>query len=189
MVTNTFAGNPTRRGRRLIAACTAAAVVVFAGLGNKAPAAGDPHPIDACNLLTGQDVAIVLGVPVGEPEARTRGKDAFWTSMCNYREDSADGVLGAGILIKPHNVASPEQAYAAQNAELIEPLGEDAAPTPIDDIGDRAGWQTPNRVIGQLTVFQGPYMFIVTVGTAPGADRLTPAAELAKRVLLRLPQE
>jgi hypothetical protein len=189
MVIDRFADNPTRPGRRLIAACTAAAVVAFAGLGNDAPAAGDANPIDACTLLTGQDVAMVLGVPVGEPEARTRGENAFWTSMCNYREDSADGVLGAGILIKPHNGAGPEQGYAAHDAELIEQLGEDAALTPFDHIGDRAGWQMPNRVIGQLTVFQGPYMFIVTVGTAPGADRLTPAAELAKRALLRLPQE
>jgi hypothetical protein len=183
-----FAANPPmRRGRRDAAVCVVAACFFLAGWNDDAPAADGARPMDACTLLTEQDVATVFGMPVGEPQANTRGNDGFWTSMCNYAADSADGVPGAGILLKPHYVAAgPEQAYAEHQSELVAQLGADAAQTPIHDIGAPAGWEAPNRAVGQLTVFQGPYMFIVSVGTAPGADQLTPAKELALRVLQRL---
>ena len=135
------------------------------------------------------DVGAVFGRTIGEAEAAMRGDGSEWMSTCNYRSDNDDDIVGASLLLRPRGAeGDAAQAYAAHEKDLIEELGTGAALTPIDGIGERAGWQTPNRVIGQLTVFEGPYLLILSVSTGPGEDQLTPAKALAQKVLERLSQ-
>jgi hypothetical protein len=146
--------------------------------------------IDACTLLTGGDVEAVIEAPMAEPEATTRGRPPMWMSMCNYAGETAAGMVTAGLLIRPHDVeAGPVAAFEKHQQQLIDGIGPEAGMTAVEDLGQAAGWDMPNRIIGQLTVFEGPYLMILSVGLPPGGDHLAKAKDLAGKVLARLPLE
>lgn len=165
--------------------------VMTTGVHVGASAATDgSQPIDACGLLTSPDVVEVIGGPLAEPRASTRGRPPRWMSMCNYDGETESGMVTAGLLIRPHDVeAGPVAAYDKHQQELIDGIGPAAGMTAVEGVGQAAGWDMPNRIIGQLTVFEGPYLMILSVGLPPGADHLATATGLAAKVLARLSQE
>jgi hypothetical protein len=111
-------------------------------------------------------------------------------SMCNYDGEIEAGMVTAGLLIRPHDVAAgPVAAYDKHQQELIDGIGPAAGMTAVEGLGQAAGWDMPNRIIGQLTVFEGPYLMILSVGLPPGTDHLATAKGLATKVLARLPRE
>ncbi len=157
------------------------------GCGEKAPASAAADDIDACTVLTGSDVGAVLGTTVGEPLAQRHGDGAFWLSTCQYQADTGDGILSAGLTLKPHHVPEgPLKAYADYEQALIAELGDTASMTPVPGIGERAGWQDFGTSVGQLAVFQGPYQLILTASATAGQDQLANARSLAERVLQHL---
>jgi hypothetical protein len=189
VTTETFLAASPKPLRCALLFCALILSLSTPGCGEEASVADTSTAIDACRLLQKADVEAVLGRTVGEAEATTRGDGAEWMSTCNYHSDTDDDVVGAGLLVRPHHAdGGAKEAYAAHEKELIDELGAGAALTPVDGIGERAGWQTPNRVIGQLTVFEGPYLLILSISTAPGGDQLSPAKTLAQKVLQRLSQ-
>ncbi|NCA71440.1 MAG: hypothetical protein EOM91_15370 [Sphingobacteriia bacterium] len=110
--------------------------------------------------------------------------------MCNYDGETEAGMVTAGLLIRPHDVAAgPVAAYDRHQQELIDEIGPAAGMTAVEGLGQAAGWDMPNRIIGQLTVFEGPYLMILSLGLPPGADHLAKAKELAEKVLARLPKD
>jgi len=170
-----------------LAAILVAGGLIVSGCGEKAPASDAADAIDACTVLTGADVDAVLGSAVGDPLARRHGDETFWLSTCHYQAETGNGILSAGLTLKPHGVADgPLKAYADYETALIAELGDGAALTPVTGIGERAGWQYFGTPVGQLTVFQGPYQLILTASATAGADQLANAKALAERVLQRL---
>lgn len=168
----------------LLAACL---LGIGAGCSEQVAAPEAPVPLDACALLKKSDVDAVLGVAMGDPHARQQGKGEFWLSVCNYDADTADGFLGAGLLLRPHHVADgPVKAYADFEAGLIAEMGTGAALMPVDGVGDRAGWQDFGTSMGQLAIFAGPYHLILNASATADSDQLTNARQLAGRVLQHL---
>jgi hypothetical protein len=179
---------PHSRSSALAAILVAGGLILSgSGCGDKAPASAAADDIDACTLLTGADVDAVLGSAVGHPLARRHGDETFWLSTCHYQADTGNGILSAGLTLKPHHVADgPLKAYTDYETALIAELGDGAALTPVAGIGERAGWQDFGTSVGQLTVFQGPYQLILSASATAGADQLANAKALAGRVLQRL---
>ncbi len=165
--------------------------VMTTGVQAGASAATDgSQPIAACGLLTSADVVEVIGGPLAEPQGSTRGRPPRWMSMCNYDGETESGMVTAGLLIRPHDVeAGPVAAFEKHQQELIDQLGAAAELTAVEGLGQAAGWDMPNRIIGQLTVFEGPYLMILSVGLPAGGDHLAAAKDLARKVLARLPRE
>jgi hypothetical protein len=162
------------------------------GAGCREQVAGPEAPglLDACALLKNTDVDAVLGTAMGDPQARQHGNGEFWLSTCNYDVDTADGILGASLLLRPHHVVDgPVKAYADYETGLMAELGTGAALMPVDDIGDRAGWQDFGTSVGQLAVFDGPYQLILTASATANSDQLTNARQLAERVLQHLQEQ
>ncbi len=187
MMTRHRASSPSRIYRRAAVLAAVCLIATGTGCGEKAPPAATADAIDACTLLTRADVDAVLGITVGDPQARQNGTGEFWLSTCNYSAETTHGILAASLLLKPHHVADgPMKAYSDYESGLIAELGKDVALTPVDGIGERAGWQDFGTPIGQLAVFRGPYQLILTASATAGADQLTNAKTLAGTVLQRL---
>ncbi len=143
--------------------------------------------LDACALLTGGDVAAVFATDPPTPRAVERGEGASWLSTCTYETDTPDGLRAASLLVRPHQgTGGPAKAYADYDAALAVELGADASLTPVDGLGDSAGWQDFGTSIGQLAVFKGPYQLILTASGTETANQLANAQQLAERVLKRL---
>lgn len=147
-----------------------------------------PAMLKACDLLTKADVETIIGGEVGEPQKKQVEPDdsGYWMSLCNYFCDEKS--ISVGCLIKPHGrqVTGPE-AFAQYEAELNESLGTDTRMAPVDGFGDYAGWDEDS---GQLTIFQGPFMVIVTSGgpNIHGSAALTLSSQVARKVLDQLPR-
>lgn len=145
-----------------------------------------PPPVDACALLTKADVEAVYGSVVGEPNGKELGSGPFRVSMCNYDNAHTDApMLSVGILVKPHAVVDPTQAYADYADELRRELGDVAVPVPVEGLAGPAGWDAET---GQLAVFEGPYQIILTAAGRFAGDRLSFGKQIAERVSGRLPK-
>lgn len=157
------------------------------GCGEQDSSSAGAARFDACALLTGADVAAVLATDTPAPQAAERGEGASWLSTCTYEIDTPGGLRAASLLVRPHQGTSgPEKAYADYDAALALELGADASLTPVDGLGDSAGWQDFGTSIGQLAVFKGPYQLILTASGTETANQLANAQQLAERVLQRL---
>jgi hypothetical protein len=144
-------------------------------------------PIHACELLTKAEVEAIIGGTVEEPRQtfKESPKQKFWMSTCDYYSTAKS--QRAGILVKNSQSSDPAKAFEAHTASLEKALGDKYDMQAIDGIGARAAW---DGSVKQLTVFEGPRMFIVTTGR-PGEDEgaaLETAKKIAIKVLSKLPR-
>jgi len=170
-------------------------LLLFMGIGSsygkddksdfKAPAAF--MPLQACGLLTKAEVEGILGGTVDEPRQtfKENQKQRFWMSTCDYYSPAK--AQRVGILIKNSQNADPAKAFEAHTASLKKTLGSDYDMQTIDGIGAAAAWDESAK---QLTVFEGPRMFIVTTGRPAKGERtaLETAKMIATKVLSKLPR-
>jgi hypothetical protein len=178
---------PFYREFRRVAAASLVGMLV-SGVGcSEGPGATSAERPDACELLTRADFIAVLGSEPAEPQARAMGKGEFWATSCTYQADVPGGLGTASLLLRPHHVAAgPGAAFSEYEAGLVAAFGEDARLTPVEALGERAGWQDFGTSIGQLAVFDGPYQFIFTASATATADQLANARHLAGLVLPRM---
>jgi len=142
-------------------------------------------PVHACELLTKAEVEVILGEVVEEPNQmfKENEKQQFWMSSCNYYAPSTSKRVG--ILIQKSLIVDPGKAYEAHTASLKNALGDKYNLKTIEGIGAMAGWDGSS---GQLTVFEGQRMLIITTGS-PGEDEgqtLERAKSIAANVLSKL---
>ncbi|KAA6181833.1 hypothetical protein F2Q65_18835 [Thiohalocapsa marina] len=166
------------------------ASVLSAGCGSDDGGTQAVAKLDACAVLTAQDVGAVLGANAVETEAGQHGDGDFWASSCRYQVVGADAMLAASLMLRPHHsAAGAAQAYADYDNDLATQLGEGARLSPVAGLGEKAGWQAFGTAIGQLTVFQGPYQLIITASETADRDQLDNGRALAQRALARLPSQ
>ena len=161
-------------------------MAILAGCGNEQPkGAGLPDPVEACELLSKSVVESMIGGTVDEPH-RTHNVNEdqkHWMSMCNYY--SQEKGISIGITVIPHGrKVNGAEAFALYEAELKENL-EGYQMEPVTGVGEYAGWEEGSK---QLTIFQGPYMLILTAGSPEiaGNDALDLSKQLAGKVLPNL---
>jgi hypothetical protein len=143
--------------------------------------------LQACELLTKAEIEAIFGETVEEPRQtfKENQKQQFWMSTCDYYSPAKS--QRAGILIKNSQNADPAKAFEAHTASLKKTLGENYSMQAIAGIGSHAAW---DGSVKQLTVFEGPRMFIVTTGR-PGENEetaLETAKTIAAKVLSKLPR-
>jgi hypothetical protein len=80
-----------------------------------------------------------------------------------------------------------EEAFALYEADLKEAYGDDYKMEVVPGFGDRAGWEKSTK---QLTIFQGPFMTIVSAGSPDieEAATLELNKKFAEKILKKLPQ-
>jgi len=143
-------------------------------------------PLRACELLTKAEVETILGGTIDEPRQtfKENQKQQFWMSTCDYYSPVAS--QRANILIKNSQNPDPVKAFETHTASLKKTLGEKYNLQVIGGIGTRAAW---DKSVKQLTVFEGPRMFIVSTGrpVEEGGAALETAKKIAVKVLSKLP--
>lgn len=124
--------------------------------------------VDACQLLTKQEIEAALGKSVGEPVPETTPP----VFGCRWAAPGFDGV-GVSVLV----FSSPTEALAGFEMALkINNYDQ------IAGVGDRA-YTSP---IYEITVLKSRFELSVDV-TLSGADRLAIAKRLAEKAVGRLP--
>lgn len=162
------------------ASCLAAALLALAACAEKQQAA-TPQPsqaaaaapaaavqVDACQLLTKQEIEAALGKSVGEPVPETTPP----VFGCRWAAPGFDGVSVAVLVFGSPTEAlgAFEMALKINNYDQIAGVGERAYTSPIYEI----------------TVLKSRYELSVDV-TLSQADRLAIAKQLAEKALARLP--
>lgn len=144
------------------------------------------EPIQACSLFSHDEIETLLGAGVDSPPRMTHKVDeqtGSWMSMCNYF--APDSNLSSGIMIRPiAEGTSVDQAYDDYVAEMQAGVPDYEMAT-VSGLGTKATWDGQT---GQLTVFVGRYVLLVSVmqpGKSAG-DKLAFCRTLAEAVIKRL---
>ena len=138
--------------------------------------------VDACALLTKEDVESFLGEPVGAP-AITR-TEAMGNIVTQCRYSAPSGNKRVGLLLR--------QAATADEAAKIFKKARDASkelsgaePQVIDGLGESAYWTGGN--LKQLNVLKGDAWLIITASPGNGTDPLEASKSVSRKILARMP--
>jgi hypothetical protein len=174
---------------RLLTLVMLLTLVVGCGKGKSSSSKGAqvPDPIKACELVAQTEIESLIGASLDEPRQTHNESEnpKHWMSMCNYYSNEKG--ISIGITVVPHGrKVNGAEAFALYEADLKEGLGKDYKMELVEGIGEHAGWEKGTK---QLTIFQGPFMLIVSAGSPEieGAAALGLSKQLAEKVLAKLP--
>ncbi len=145
-----------------------------------------PSPVQACELLAKNELETLIGAAVNEPskmhkEYQSSGQ---WMSMCNYYSDEKQ--LSVGLTIKPHGKkVSSAEAFSLHEANMKKSLGNEYQLEPVQNIGDKAGWDSSTK---QITIFKGPFMLVIgsVNPNSTGPEALKFNKKMAEKILAKL---
>jgi hypothetical protein len=151
--------------------------------------------MEACALLTAEEVQSVLGEPVMEAKPSRQRNSSLLTTQCFYSvQPSADSVAVTLAVPDPTSPSGPKEFWRrnfhpsqkesspAENEEKDHKAGS----LEMVDLGDEAYW-VRNRFGGSLYVLKGDAFFIISLGGKHDeAARINKAKTLAKDALKRI---
>jgi hypothetical protein len=212
----TGAAQPATAGQMNAPGQTAAPGVASNATANQSassPASGVPKNLDACALLTSDDIKAVQGEAVKDTKPSRRDDASLQVSQCFYSTAtfnksvsleltaSADGKSARRFWDERFAHAREEGGKSERERERekrerdkkkTEPRGggeeeeEGAPPAPIKGLGDEAYWAS-SRVNGTLYARKGDSFVRVSIGGSDDdATRQRKAKALAERALARL---
>ncbi len=153
------------------------------------PVAAAPHRrLDACTLLTSEEIEKVQGEPLQED--RPSGNTSS-VAGCYFMLPTASKSISLSVALKGEGPEAKDPKEFWQEtfkkpgkAESAEEKSE--GPEKVGDLGDDAYW-TGDRVGGQLMVLKGDLYFKISVGGADDrATKLEKSKALARFILRRL---
>jgi hypothetical protein len=168
-----------------------------------------PTNIDACSLITGDEVQKIVGSPVKDTKPSSSSDDNFRLSQCFYSTETFNHSISLAVTERnPQSQkardpkalwketfarfeAQPEEHEGdKEKKQSLEREDEDEGkgqpPKKIEGVGD-AAWWTANRVGGALYVLKGNVMLRIGIGgTETDEGRLDRAKALAAKALSRL---
>ena len=150
-----------------------------------------PPPIDACSLLTSEEIQAIQGEAPTETKPSTGSEDKMFFSQCFFALPTWINSVSLRLIQKSASPGSPDpkdvwkrtlesvQAKAAAS-DKINP------PRMVSDVGDEAYW-AGNAKMGVLYVLQGNRYFHLSVGGAVDEEtKIKRCSDLAEAVLKKL---
>jgi len=173
---------------------TPAAVDPEANAAAPSPAASPSGPaVDACSLLTSEEIQTVLGEPLKERKADVSSQGELSGSQCFFELPTFSNSISLQVVQRETGTqaSDPKQVWNEMfHKEQPPPVGEGARrkepPERIEGMGDEAFW-AGNEKIGAFYVLKGSYYIRLSVGG--GDDKPTKIKNLrnlAQLVLKRL---
>lgn len=166
-----------------LAACGGPKVQTKNGSDKESSANSGPRSkgqIDACALLTKEDVESFLAQPVGTPA--TTHTEAMGNTVTQCRYSGTSGNKRVALLLR--------QAASADEAVKIFKQARDASkelsgadPQVVDGLGESAYWTGGN--LKQLNVLKGDAWLIITASN--GTDPLEASKSVSRKILARMP--
>jgi len=160
------------------------------------PAAPAQPPVDACALLTAEEMASIQGQPYQEAKPSVQSHDGFTVSQCYFALPTpSDSVVLNVTQATAANAPALRQQWdemfrgARSRTEKGE-QGESSPPRNIPGLGEQAYWKG-SAVGGALHVLFGQTHFRISVGGPGDTDaKIDKSEALAKFILKRLqPQQ
>jgi hypothetical protein len=167
----------------------------------QAPISGPNAPanVDACALLSKEEVEAVVGSPIKETKSSERADGEFRVAQCFYTATEFNKSVNLALVEKnPTKTGSrsPKQFWQ----ETFAPSGkknekeeteqeekkERTPPKKIDGLGDDAYWAS-NRFGGMLYVLKGDAFISVSIGGADSEEvKIDKCKTLAQKAIGRL---
>ncbi len=150
--------------------------------------ASTPAHLNACNLLTADDVGGAFGGTAfqgGKLQEHGTGEGEQYFSVCVFNADNATAIPTVSLLARSApEVTDPAVALEAQAEDIRKNAVPDYRFDSVPSLGPGAGWDGTSR---QLTVFRPGLMLILTAQANRGQDARAPLVSLAKTALQRTP--
>jgi hypothetical protein len=149
-----------------------------------------PARVVACDMLTREEVAQVVGEPVTRTEPREidagdDSPDPPYSSMCTYIAERGAALLTTTLSVRRSpEVRDPASALNDYVESVRSGLSPDFKLEPVTEYGPGAGWDPK---LAMLSVFRPNWMLSVTMDSNAGATALEGAKALMAKVLERLP--
>ena len=161
----------------------------------RAQTTNTPEVIDACALLTSQEIETVLGAPLKDTKPSTNSQGGLTVSQCYFLLPIAADSIVLTVTQKADgpNSRDPKQSWEEifQEDKETKSAGEEKEsksppPEKIDGLGDEAFW-APRRFGGTIYVLKGnAYISISVGGSGEQATKLQKSKALAEIMLKRL---
>lgn len=171
----------------------------------KASQESNPAQIDACRLITNQEIEAIQGSPIKETKSSTRSDAAFRVSQCFYTATEFSKSVSLAVMQRdPGRPASTspkdfwkekfgrfsgdekERDKDEKETERREEKEESVPPKKIDGIGDEAFWAS-NRFGGVLYILKGDAFISISLGGTDNEEtKLQKSKALAQKALQRL---
>lgn len=178
---------------------------------NGAEPSGPVRDLDACTLLTGEEIQAIQGSPMTGAKSSGSSDGGLRVSQCFY--STAEFTKSVSVAVTQADSASSNPRSATsywhdtfgryegkpeekegdeEKRESLKKQGgeheeeEAAPPKKIDGVGNAAYW-TPNRVGGALYVLHNDVIIRVSVGGVDPEDKkIGKCKELAEKALTRM---
>lgn len=160
-----------------------------------ANAPGATHAIDACSLLTSQEIEAIQGAPLKDTKPSTNSQEKLTVSQCYFLLPIAADSIALTVTQRAggSNSRDPKQSWEAifhDDKEKTSAGEEEGSKSPppekIDGLGDEAFW-APRRFGGAIYVLKGDtYISIGVGGSGDQATKLQKSRALAEFALKRL---
>jgi hypothetical protein len=154
---------------------------------------GDPAPpaapIEACSLLTSEEIAAVQGEPLQETKASQRADAGLAMSECYFTLPTFTSAISLSVGqrgVGP-SAREPERYWAEIFNETVL-RGSEKSPPPlkIEGLGDSAYW-TGNERLGAVHVLKGRHYLRISVGGPGDAEaKINRCRALLEAVMKRL---
>lgn len=144
------------------------------------PARSAAERLDACSLLSSEEVAEAFGVAFEEGQLEEHGTGAgeSYFSTCIFNAANERAVPTVSILARPsEEVVDPATALEAQVEDMRANVDPDYEMEPVSELGEGAAWDS---AMGELIVFRpGLMMTLGALGSSEPRDRLVRLARTA----------
>jgi hypothetical protein len=161
--------------------------------------------IDACGLITSQEIEAVQGSPIKETKSSARSDAGFRVSQCFYTATEFSKSVSLAVMQRDPGrptTRSPkdfwkerfgrfsgeekERDKVKEETERKEEKEESVPPKKIDGIGDEAFWAS-NRFGGVLYILKGDAFISISLGGPDNEDtKIQKSKTLAQKALQRL---
>jgi len=163
--------------------------------------------IDACSLITGEEVQAIQGSPVRDAKASEQSDGSFRVGQCFYSAETFNKSVSLAVTQSDPASAKArnpkdfwKETFGRYDGKTKEEKGDDEKkeslreqdeekgrpPKKIEGVGDAAYW-TSNRVGGALYVLKNDVYIRVSVGGPESEDALINRCKaLAEKALSRL---
>jgi len=149
------------------------------------------EPIDACKLLTSEEIQAVEGEAMAEAKADRTAENGFVISQCYFSLPTFANSLTVRLVQKGSgsDAQDPKQVWqetVARNLEKALEQRKKAPPERVHGLGDEAFW-LGGPVAGGLYVLEGNRYFRIGLGGEANQERkIEKATRLARSILQRL---
>jgi len=150
--------------------------------------------LQACSLLTSEEIQAVQGEPVKEAKETAQAEGSFTISQCFFQLPSYSNSISLTVVQKGSGPAARDaredwkETFAPAKLQQFETETGKKKPLPqrIADLGDEAFWMGSD-MIGALHVLHGNRHITISVGGSGGPTvKIEKSTALAQLILKRL---